>query len=256
MDFTRRILGEDDDGRWRDTMLVCLEGHVITDRLIDSPEDGKKCCPKDGSETLSECPSCKAAIPGTLHGTGVVIIGSLPRAPERCENCGSAFPWTGKAGASRASVIAVADVLDRIFEHFPLVARQMRQRHGNRPTLDVQDEYDVQDLLHGLLRLWWDDIREEEWTPSYAGRAARVDFLLQTERCVIETKMARVRLTHKEVGSELLIDIARYSQMSSCDKLFCFVFDPHGYVKNPRGLERDLAKESRASLQVRVFVRG
>ena len=28
----------DDEKPWRDTMLVCLEGDVITDTLIESPE--------------------------------------------------------------------------------------------------------------------------------------------------------------------------------------------------------------------------
>ena len=79
-------------------------------------------------------------------------------------------------------------ILERIFMRFYKIARQLRNRHGNRQTLSIEDEYDVQDLLHALLHLYFDDIRPEEWTPSYAGKSARVDFLLKNEKTVIEVK--------------------------------------------------------------------
>jgi hypothetical protein len=53
------------------------------------------------------------------------------------------------------------------------------------------DEYDVQDIFHALLRLFVDDIREEEWTPSYAGGASRMDFLLPELETVVEIKKTR-----------------------------------------------------------------
>jgi hypothetical protein len=73
--------------------------------------------------------------------------------------------------------------LDRVLNRFHLVARQLRQRYGGRPTLDVADEYDAQNLLHSLLTLYFDDIRAEEWTPSYAGSSSRMDFLLKRADC-------------------------------------------------------------------------
>lgn len=45
----------------------------------------------------------------------------------------------------------------------------MRNRYSSRPTLDVADEYDVQDLLHSLLILDFEDIRTEGSIPSYSG---------------------------------------------------------------------------------------
>ena len=77
-------------------------------------------------------------------------------------------------------------------KRFHLVARKLQDRHAGRSTLVIEDEYDVQDLFGSLLRLDFDDIRKEEWTPSYAGKSARVDFLLKRENIVIEIK----RLDH------------------------------------------------------------
>lgn len=60
--------------------------------------------------------------------------------------------------------------LVRIFDRFHVVVRQLRDRHDGRQTLDVADEYDLQDLLHAILLIEFDDVRSEEWTPSYDTR--------------------------------------------------------------------------------------
>ena len=80
------------------------------------------------------------------------------------------------------------DNLELIFSRFHKVARQLRSRYNGRKTLEIEDEYDTQDLLHALLQLYFNDIRAEEWTPSYAGGCARMDFLLKNEKIVIEVK--------------------------------------------------------------------
>src|SRR5438445_6575114 len=101
-------------------------------------------------------------------------------------------------------------LIERICERFHRVARQLHLRHEDRPTLDVSDEYDVQDLLHALLRLFFDDVRTEEWTPSYAGGASRMDFILTEHGIVIEVKKTRPGMRSKDLGDQLLIDIMRY----------------------------------------------
>jgi len=137
-----------------------------------------------------------------------------------------------------------------ICDRFHLVAKQLTSRRENRPTLAVNDEYDVQDLLHALLRLHFDDIRPEEWTPSYGGGASRMDFLLKDEQIVVEVKMTRPGLGSKEVADQLIIDAARYREHQDCKTLICLVYDPRGFVKNPRGVERDLGKLSGNGLEV------
>ena len=99
-------------------------------------------------------------------------------------------------------------VLSKIFEKFHICARQLKRRHAGRPTLEIKDEYDVQDLLNAILRLHFEDVRPEEWTPSYAGGNNRMDFLLKNEEISIEVKMTRDGLKDKELGDQLIIDIA------------------------------------------------
>ncbi len=134
-----------------------------------------------------------------------------------------------------------ADVeLKRVFSRFHRIVRQIRNRYDNRSTIDVNDEYDVQDLLHALLRLYFDDIRPEEWTPTYAGKSARMDFLLKNEKIVIEVKKTRQGLTDRELGDQLIIDVDRYKVHPDCEKLICFVYDPEGRIGNPTGVMNDL----------------
>jgi hypothetical protein len=134
--------------------------------------------------------------------------------------------------------------LRHIAIRLPLVAHQLlsrRQEKGKpRPTLAIQDEYDVQDLLHAILKLEFDDIRPEEWCPSYAGSSKRLDFLLKAEAIVIEIKKTRSALGQKEVGEQLTIDIANYRKHPNCRHLFCLVWDDAHLISNPEGLRTDL----------------
>ena len=72
----------------------------------------------------------------------------------------------------------------------------------------------------------------EEWTPSYAGGSARVDFRLKNKSIVVEVKKTRPKLGARELGDELLIDIGRYQAHPNCKQLICFVYDPEGRVAN------------------------
>ncbi|MBI1743284.1 hypothetical protein HYR54_09515 [Candidatus Acetothermia bacterium] len=147
-----------------------------------------------------------------------------------------------------------AESLAVLFDRFHVVARQLRARHASRPTLNISDEYDVQDLLHALLRLYFDDVRTEEWTPSYAGSASRMDFILNEYGVVIEVKKTRYGMSAKDIGDQLLVDIMRYKTHLNAKQLFCFVYDPEGLLPNPTGIERDLSRIS-DELDVRCFIR-
>jgi hypothetical protein len=162
-----------------------------------------------------------------------------------------------KAFAAISPTQQVADydsILVNIFNKFQKVEQQLARRHDSRETLRIGDEYDVQDLLHSLLKLHFDDIRPEEYTPSYAGSSKRMDFLLNDD-IVIEVKKSRDTLKDKEVGEQLTIDINHYKSHPKCKKLYCFIYDKDCLITNPRGIERDLEKQSTPEMAVKVFVR-
>lgn len=138
-------------------------------------------------------------------------------------------------------IFGVTELLEKIFKNFHRCCRQLLIRHAQKETLKIENEYDVQDLLHAILKLHFDDVRAEVSTPQYAGRNSRIDFILNEHDIAIEVKKTRDNLKEKEIGDELLIDIARYQQSYPKIKLLiCFVYDPEELIINPIGLENNL----------------
>ena len=159
-----------------------------------------------------------------------------------------------RLGQGITETVRPIEILEKLFNRFHQVARQLRSRYNGRPTLDVSDEYDVQDLLHSLLKLHFDDIRPEEWTPSYAGGSSRMDFLLKDEHLVVEVKKTRDTSRDRAVGDQLIVDITKYKEHPDCKTLVCFVYDAEGLIANPAGLENDLNALSTDRLSVRAYV--
>lgn len=237
-----------------DAQQVCLNGHQVTDTYFRHPEHRQSHCKKCGAVTVHQCPNCHANIKGDYQVDGVFFVGTTP-IPKYCESCGAKFPWADKLSESDSPVLKMdpIDSLKRLCSRFPLVVRQLRVRHNGRETIDVADEYDIQDILHSLLYLFFDDVRAEEYTPSYAGKSTRMDFLLKGESVVVEAKMTRKGLGAKEVGEQLIVDIAHYQRHPSCQGLVCVVYDPDHRLANPRGLEKDLS-QNEDEFSVYVFI--
>ncbi|UUY01790.1 hypothetical protein LRS13_13760 [Svornostia abyssi] len=144
-------------------------------------------------------------------------------------------------------------LIERICRGFPALSHAVAHRHASRPALLIGDEYDVQDLLGGILRMLFQDVREEDPAPTRAGGSSRVDFLLKREQVVVEVKMTRAGLKDRQVGDQLIQDVERYRAHPECGALVAFVYDPDRHIVNARGLEDDLAGE-RSGLIVRVVV--
>jgi hypothetical protein len=113
-----------------------------------------------------------------------------------------------------------AHVVEAACRRLPLAIRSMQRRHADRPPIVITDEYDVQDLLRTILVAMFEDVRTEEWTPSYAGGSSRMDFLLKREQLVIETKMTRSGHDARTVRDELAVDLLRYQAHPDCKRRF------------------------------------
>lgn len=147
------------------------------------------------------------------------------------------------------SEVATADmdcltVTKRICQRFHAVARQLRLRGEYRSTVNVEDEQDVQDLVHALLRQHFDDIGTDEWTPPYSNGESRTTFLLDHDRLAIIVKKTRAGLSRKDLTDQVRADAERYRARGRCMQLLCFVYDPEGRIGNPRGLENELTSTS------------
>lgn len=132
------------------------------------------------------------------------------------------------------------EILRRVCARFHLVARQLRLRKEYRPTLEINDEYDLQDLFYALLRLQFDEVGTEDWSPPYAQGARRTSYLLDWDKTVVVVKQTRSGLSGKDLAEQVAADKAHYAARANGATLLCFIYDPEGRVGNPRGLEADL----------------
>lgn len=176
------------------------------------------------------------AIRDTAEAAGVFVL--LQRAVNRAA-----------LGTSEDSVERVVSLCKRL----PMFVERLQKRQRSRVPIEVKDEYDVQDLLHAILKLHFEDVRPEEWAPSYAANSSRTDFFLPAERLVIEAKMTRANLGQREVVNELIIDRVRYEKMPTVDHLVCVVYDPDRRCGNPAAVATDV-EQSDGRLKVTVVV--
>lgn len=144
--------------------------------------------------------------------------------------------------------------IKNILHWFHKCAQELRYRYSNRETILINDEYDVQDLLRSILKIYFNDVRAEDYSPSSAGGNSRIDLVLPIEWVIIETKMTSERLKDKEVWEQIAIDIVRYQNHPSFNKLIVFIYDKWDFIRNKRWLIVDLEKQSRSWKEVIVVI--
>lgn len=151
----------------------------------------------------------------------------------------------------------VEELLEILVKGLRRAMHPLTHRRKDLINLSFSSEYDIQDLLHALLRPWIADIRPEEFTPGYAGSSTRMDFLQPNHSLVIETKLVRDKAHSKRIGDELIIDTDHYRVHPDCADLWCVIYDPDCYIQNADGLRNDLEGESRnakGTLRTRLFI--
>ena len=152
-----------------------------------------------------------------------------------------------------------ADIIDHVLAHFDAVAEQLLSRYDNRDTLKLEDEYDVQDLLHALLTMFFDDVASEEPNPSNGGASSRGDFLLLDNGTIIEVKTTLKRSgTDKTIRNnlekELNDDLMKYSRRPDCKSIYLFVHDHDKKIKKHTTFERAVASTKLVGIKVSVIV--
>jgi hypothetical protein len=126
-------------------------------------------------------------------------------------------------------------ILESLVRRLPRVARQLRDRQGERPPFRVDDEHDLEDLLRALLPLHFEDVRYERRTPRYAP-GSRTDFLLSPSGIALTAKRMKPTLCPEHLREQLCEDIAYY-QPKNCRSLVACIFDPESLLAGPQQLE-------------------
>lgn len=150
--------------------------------------------------------------------------------------------WREAGPRKEAAAASPSEIILRaVLGNFDKIARQLGRRREGRAPYVVADEYDVQDLLHAILRAFFDDVRKEECAPSHAGAASRIDFLLFDAKTAVEVKFVHETTQMRRLREEILVDQAQYAAHPCCGALYVLVYDPNRRLANPGGLETDLS---------------
>ena len=136
------------------------------------------------------------------------------------------------------------DLIRKVCLRFHSVARRLRLRKDYRPTLEVDDDYDLQDLLCAVLKVEFDEVATEEWTPPYTGGAPRTTLLVNRDQIAVVAKKTRAGVTTKELADQVAADSTYYRAQGRCSTLFCFMYDPEGRIGSPKRLETTLTSVS------------
>jgi hypothetical protein len=131
-------------------------------------------------------------------------------------------------------------VLHEIAASLPTSIKSLTDRGALTPFA-VESERDLQDVLLLILRSIFQDTRREDWTPSAAGNAKRIDIVIPSARLLVETKFVRDRRHAKRIADELRVDIESYHHHPACGTFFGFVWDPQRFMDDPAQLEQDLS---------------
>lgn len=133
--------------------------------------------------------------------------------------------------------------LMKIFNNFHRVTKSLEERHDNRETIVISDEYDTQDLLNAFLLIEFDIVKKEGYNPSFAGKDSRIDFFLRLENIGIEVKKVRDKTHAKKLDEEIIEDKAKYSNNNEITELYFFIYDPKSFLLKREEFIIDLEKD-------------
>lgn len=168
-------------------------------------------------------------------------------APTDLDALDAALALRGLAAAPSHRLVrqsAIDGVLATV-EAFPAALQVLANRPLQRQGLpsELEDERDVQWLLHALLLPTVPDLVPEDSAPKLAGAGSRLDFTSRAARLGIEVKHLREKKQVSRLREELMVDERQYQEHPYVDTVIGFVHDPHTHITlaNRSAFERDLS---------------
>jgi hypothetical protein len=214
----------------RDLMLVCRNGHVITDRLKANPDRRSPRCDRCGADTLDRCETCGHLLGGSIPVPGFEPIGPT-RLPAWCSTCGAAFPWTAREEPPDDEPLTR---LLRLLRRLPRAVRELRMLPG--AAISVRDDRDLDRVIRPVLALLFDDIRPETYTPPYS-LGNRTRFLLPEAGAALIGHLVGPGVAEEQLAFWRRHDTEPQRPRPGFRTLVFFVHDPERRLPDPTRLE-------------------
>lgn len=124
-------------------------------------------------------------------------------------------------------------ILKDIFLNFHKFAQQLRVRQNGANPIYIGNEYALQDFVHAILRLHFQNVQNEVSLSEYCGKESRIDFVLKDERIGIEVKFASDNLIDSRLRHQVIEDKEQYIKSGQFDVIVFFIYDPQMVLNKP-----------------------
>ncbi|MBK8452909.1 MAG: hypothetical protein WAQ53_04930 [Thiofilum sp.] len=131
------------------------------------------------------------------------------------------------SGVQEANLEPDIKLIEQLCKRLPQAARVLaiRSRVG-KSGYTISDEYDVQDLLHALLRGYLKYSVQEDTLPKVAGaKSSRVDISIEELGVLIEIKYVSKPEDQKRLFEEYSQDLVLYAQWSPLKSLIYLIYN-------------------------------
>jgi len=143
------------------------------------------------------------------------------------------------AGASEPAPDADVSMVERLCRRLPQAAKILGERSRKvKKSLQISDEYDVQDLLHALLRAYLKYSVQEDPLPKVAGTSSgRADISIEDLGVLIEVKYVYGPSDQKRIFDDLSQDLLLYTQWAPLRVLIYLIYNSAD-LRDPESLEK------------------
>lgn len=126
----------------------------------------------------------------------------------------------------------------RLCERLPAAARILVNRQHGKAPFAISDEYDVQDLLHALLRAYLKYSVHEEPLGKVGGtRSGRADVAIEELGTIIEAKFVRGPGDQQRIIDEYSNDILLYPAWPHLKNFIYFIYNAND-LRDPEALDK------------------
>jgi hypothetical protein len=126
----------------------------------------------------------------------------------------------------------------QLCQRLPSAARILGKRQHGKPTYEITDEYDVQDLLHAVLRAYLKySVHEEPLAKVGGSRSGRADVAIEELGAIIEVKFVRGPSDQQRVVDEYSNDLLLYTKWPHL-KHFIYVIYNSNDLRDPEALDK------------------
>lgn len=141
----------------------------------------------------------------------------------------------------RINTIDKVAIIMNMFNSISSSINFFSNRKHNRPSFNVENEYDLQDLLYVIAKPIFPDARLEEHTSKHAGKTKRIDMVIPSVNVVVEVKFVRDKTHANSITDEIKIDIESYHVHPSCETLCVLIYDPGKNIIDAENVMTDLS---------------